>query len=137
MAHYFDGAAHLAGFLDDQVYMGNALLKAYSVTGNKPYLESAAALAEFILTRLRNPQGGYYDIDIPGPALTGFRLTLIAQNGRAASFFLTLAQAAQNSRYRDAALWALAAFNGDFSVYGLDAASFAQALGEYALGTQT
>jgi uncharacterized protein YyaL (SSP411 family) len=136
MAHYFDGAAHLAGFLDDQVYMGNALLKAYSITQNKRHLESATALAEFILTRLRNPQGGYYDIDTPGPALTGFRLTLIAQNGRAASFFLALAEATQNSRYRDAALWALAAFRGDFSPYGLDAACFGQALGEYAIGAR-
>ena len=137
MTHYYDGAAHVAGLLEDQVYMGNALLKAYSMARDTRYLERATALAEFILARLKNPHGGYYDIEIPGPALNAFRLTLIAQNGRAASFFLTLAQAAQNSRYRDAALWALAAFNGDFSVYGLDAASFAQALGEYALGTQT
>jgi uncharacterized protein len=136
MAHYFDGAAHLAGLLDDQVYMGNALLKAYSITRDTRYLERATALAEFILTRLKNPQLGYYDIEIPGPALSGFRLTLIAQNGRAASFFMTLAEATQNSRYRDAALWALTAFTGDFSPYGLDAASFGQALGEYAMGAQ-
>ena len=136
MAHYFDGAAHCAGLLEDQVHMGNALLKAYSITRDIPYLDGATALGEFILARLRNPQGGYYDIEIPGPALAGFRLTLIAQNGRAASFFLTLAEATQDSRYRDAALWALAAFTGDFSAYGLDAACFGQALGEYATGAQ-
>jgi uncharacterized protein YyaL (SSP411 family) len=136
MAHYFDGAAHLAGLLDDQVHVGNALLKAYSITQNNQYLEGATTLAEFILARLKNPQGGYYDIEIPGPALAGFRLTLIAQNGAAASFFLTLAEATQNIRYRNAALWALAAFSGDFSPYGLDAACFGQALGEYAIGAQ-
>jgi uncharacterized protein YyaL (SSP411 family) len=137
MAHYYDGAAHLAGLLEDQVYMGNALLKAHSITRDARYLEDATALGEFILTRLKNPQGGYYDIELPGPALAGFRLTLIAQNGAAASFFLTLAKAAQKSRYRDAALWALAAFNGDFSPYGLDAACFGQALGEHAIRAQT
>ena len=137
MAHYYDGAAHLAGLLEDQVYMGNALLKAHSITRDTRYLERVTALAEFILARLKNPHGGYYDIDIPGPALSAFRLTLIAQNGRAASFFLTLAKLTQNGRYRDAALWALAAFNGDFSPYGLDAACFGQALGEYAIGAQT
>ncbi len=137
MAHYYDGAAHLAGLLEDQVYMGNALLKAHSITRDTRYLERATALAEFILARLKNPHGGYYDIEIPGPALSAFRLTLIAQNGRAASFFLTLAQAPQNNRYRDAALWALAAFKGDFSPYGLDAACFGQALGEYAMSAQT
>ena len=137
MTHYYHGAAHVAGLLEDQVYMGIALLKAHSITRDTRYLDRATALAEFILVRLKNPQGGYYDIDVPGPALSAFRLTLIAQNGRAASFFLTLAQAAQNSRYRDAALWALAAFNGDFSSYGLDAAFFGQALGEYAMAMQT
>jgi uncharacterized protein len=137
MAHYFDGAAHLAGLLDDQVQMGNALLKAYLITRDTRYLERATALAEFIIARLKNSQGGYYDIDIPGPALSGFRLTLIAQNGRAASFFLRLAKMTQDSRYWDAALSALAAFNGDFSRYGLDAACFGQALGEYAMSAHT
>jgi len=132
MAHYFDGAAHLPGLLDDQVNMGTALLKAYSITQNNRYIERAKDLAEFILARLKNPQGGYYDIEIPGPALAGFRLTLIAQNGRAASFFLGLAEATQNSRYREAAVWALAAFAGDLSPYGSDVASFGRALGEYA-----
>jgi hypothetical protein len=136
MAHYFDGAAHLAGLLDDQVYMGNALLKAYSITQHKRYLESATALANFILERLKNPQGGYYDSEIPGPALAGFRLTLIAQNGRAATFFLALADATQDTRYRDAALWALAAFSGDLGPYGFDAACFGQALDEYVISAQ-
>jgi uncharacterized protein len=136
MAHYFDGAAHLAGLIDDQVYIGNALLKAHSITRNNRYLERATAVAEIILARLKNPQGGYYDIEMPGPALAGFRLTLIAQNGAAASFFLTVADATQNSRYRDAAGWALAAFSGDLSRYGLDAACFGQALGEYAIGAR-
>lgn len=136
LAHYYDGAAHLAGLLDDQVQMGNALVKAYSVTGNNRYLERATDLAEFILARLKNPHGGYFDIDVPGPALSAFRLTLVAQNGATASFFLRLAEMTQNSRHRDAALWALAAFTGDFSPYGLDAASFGQALGEYAVRAQ-
>ena len=134
MAHYFDGAPHVPGLLDDQVYMGSALLKAYSITRESRYLEHATALAEFILARLKSTQGGYYDLDVPGPALAGFRLTLIGQNGAAASFFLALAKATQDGRYRDAALWALAAFTSDFSAYGLDAARFGEALGEYAEG---
>jgi uncharacterized protein len=130
MVHYFDGAPHVPGLLEDQVHMGIALLKAHSITRETRYLENATALAEFILARLKNPQGGYYDTDMPGPALANFRLTLIGQNGAAASLFLALAQATQNSNYRHAALWALAAFSGDFSPYGLDAARFGQALCE-------
>ncbi|HEX6436281.1 MAG TPA: DUF255 domain-containing protein [Candidatus Binatia bacterium] len=132
MAHYFDGAAQVAGLLDDQIHMGNALLKAYSTAEDTKYLERAIALGQFILAQLKNPQGGYYDIEIPGPALAAFRITLIAQNGAAASFFLRLAEATRESRYRDAAVWALAAFTGDFGPYGLDAAGFGRALGEYA-----
>ena len=134
MVHYVDGAARVSGLLDDQVQMGMALLKAYRATGESQYLERATSLAEFILARLRNPNGGYYDICAPGPALLNFRLTLIGQNGAAASFFLALARATKERKYRDNALWALTAFSGDFSSYGLDAARFGQTLGEFATG---
>jgi len=134
MVHYFDDAPHVPGLLEDQVYMAIALLKAHSITRETRYLENATALAEFILARLKNPQGGYYDTDMPGPALADFRLTLIGQNGAAASLFLALAEATQESNHRHAALWALAAFTGDFSPYGLDAACFGRALGEYVDG---
>jgi hypothetical protein len=58
---------------------------------------------------------------------------LIGQNGAAASFFLALAEATgkERDKYREAALWALCAFSGDLSPYGLDAACFGQALCEY------
>jgi uncharacterized protein YyaL (SSP411 family) len=55
---------------------------------------------------------------------------LIEQNGTAALFFLALAEATGEARYRDAAHWALSAFTGDFSSYGIHAAAFGQALGE-------
>lgn len=131
MAHYFDGAPHGAGLLEDQIAMGSALLKAYSITAENEYRERATMLAEFVGVQLKNPNGGYYDIHTPGPALAGFRLTLIAQNGAAASFFLALAEATGKDKYREAALWALCAFSGDLSPYGLDAACFGQALCEY------
>jgi uncharacterized protein len=130
MFHYFDGAAHVPGLLNDQARMGNALLQAHKATGETKYLERAKQLAEFILARLKNPTGGYYDIAVSGPAYLSFRLTLIEQNGAAASFFLALAEAAGELRYRDAAIWALSAFKGDFSSYGIHAAGFGQALAD-------
>ena len=93
MFHYFDGAAHVPGLLNDQARMGTALLKAHRATAEARYLERAKELAEFILSRLKNPDGGYYDLAAPGPAYLSFRLTLIEQNGAAASFFLALAEA--------------------------------------------
>jgi uncharacterized protein YyaL (SSP411 family) len=135
MFHYFDGAAHALGLLNDQARMGNALLKAHRVTTEASYLERAQNLAEFILAQLKNPDGGYFDIAVPGPAYLSFRLTLIEQNGAVASFFLTLADATGDLRYRDAALWALSAFMGDFSSYGIHAAGFGQALNEFVNGS--
>jgi uncharacterized protein YyaL (SSP411 family) len=128
--HYFDGAAHVPGLLQDQTQMGSALLRAYEVTGEVEYLDRARRLAEFILTELKNSAGGFYDIRAQDAASLKLRLTLIEQNGAAASFFLSLAHAANDAKYRDAARWALIAFANDFSQYGVHAAPFGRALGE-------
>ena len=134
MFHYFEGVPRVSGLLNDQARMGTALVQAHKATNETKYLERAEQLAEFILARLKNPAGGYYDIAAPGPAYLSFRLTLIEQNGAAASFLLALAKATRESRYRDAALWALAAFPADFSSYGIHAAGFGQALNEFVNG---
>jgi uncharacterized protein YyaL (SSP411 family) len=131
MFHYFEGVPRVPGLLTDQARMGTALVQAHKATSETKYLERAQQLAEFILTRLKNPAGGYYDIAAPGSAYLSFRLTLIEQNGVAASFFLALAEAARETRYHDAALWALGAFTGDFSSYGIHAAGFGRALNEF------
>ena len=134
MFHYFDGTAHVPGLLNDQVRMGTALVRAHGSTGAAKYLEQAADLAEFILSGLKNPYGGYYDLAIPGSAYLSFRLTLIEQNGAAASFFLGLAEATRELKYRDAALWALNAFKEDFSSYGIHSAGFGRALNDFLRG---
>ena len=54
MFHYFDGAAHAPGLLQDQAQMGSALLRAYQATGDGEYVDRARRLAEFILTELKN-----------------------------------------------------------------------------------
>jgi uncharacterized protein len=131
MFHYFDATAHVPGLLNDQVRMGTALVHAHRSTGAAKYLEQAVDLAEFILSGLKNPDGGYYDVANPGSAYLSFRLTLIEQNGAAASFFLALAEATREIRYRDATLWALSAFTGEFSSYGIHAAAYGQALNEF------
>jgi uncharacterized protein YyaL (SSP411 family) len=118
------------GLLQDQTQMGSALLRAYEVTGEVEYLDRARRLAALIVTALKNPAGGFYDIRAQDAASLKLRLTLIEQNGAAASFFLSLAHAANDAKYRDAARWALIAFANDFSQYGVHAAPFGRALGE-------
>ncbi|HUK41399.1 MAG TPA: DUF255 domain-containing protein [Candidatus Acidoferrales bacterium] len=128
MFHYFDGAPHLEGMLNDQTRMGIALTCAYRSSGEAKHLERAKDLGEFVLAKLKNPGGGYYDIPVEGIGYLGLRLTLIDQNGTAALFFLNLAEATKEHRYLEAAEWALSAFQGDFSSYDIHAASFGQAL---------
>jgi len=88
-------------------------------------------LAEFVLTKLENAQGGYYDLPVQGVAYLSLRLTLIEENGASGLFFLALAEATKEPRYRAAARWALIAFRGDFSSYGIHAAPFGQALEDW------
>ena len=131
MFHCFDGTARLGGWLGDQVLMGSALLEAHKATGKREFLEQAQELAEFIVGRFKNPAGGYYDLEASGIAYLGFRLTLIEQNGPAASFFLALAQATGDLYWREAATWALNAFKENFRSYGIHAAAYGRALGDY------
>lgn len=129
MCHYFDGASHVPGLLQDQAQMGSAWLRAYAATGVAEYLDRARWLGEFILIELKNPAGGFYDIRAQDSASLKVRLTLIEQNGATASFFLALARATNDAKYRAAARWALNAFSGEFATYGIHAAEFGQALG--------
>jgi uncharacterized protein YyaL (SSP411 family) len=131
MFHYFQGTPAAPGLINDQACMGTALVAAYRATGEGRYLDHARELAEYILARFKNPAGGYYDIATLGAAYLSFRLTLIEQNGAAAAFFLALADATREPCYRDASLWALSAFAGAFSSYGIHASGFGQALDEF------
>jgi uncharacterized protein YyaL (SSP411 family) len=131
MFHYSDDAAHLPGLLIDQASMGLALVQAFHATGDASFLKCANELAEFVLARLTNPAGGYFDRGESALSFFGERLTLIDQNGIAALFFLKLADAMKETKYRDAALWALNAFDGDFGSYGIHAAPFGRALCEW------
>ena len=106
-------------------------MQAWKATGENQYLERAEKLAEFILTKLRNPDGGYYDLSVPEPANLRYPLTLMEQNGAAASFFFALAQSTGEAKYQDAGDWALGPFTGDFSPYGIHAAGFGRALAEF------
>jgi uncharacterized protein len=132
MHHFYDDAPRLPGLLVDQARVGTALVQAYSASDEIKYLERARELAEFILTRLTNPAGGYFDLSAPGVDLLKLRLTEIEQNGAAAWFFLKLAQAANEPKYREAGHWALRAFSGNFISYGVHAAGFGKALAEWA-----
>ncbi|HEX5022289.1 MAG TPA: DUF255 domain-containing protein [Candidatus Binatia bacterium] len=129
--HYHDGAPRVPGLLNDQAQMGIALVQAYFASGDSKYVDRALESAELIIERLTNATGGYFDLVPDQTGLRRFQLTDVDQNGAAASFFLSLAQAADDTKYRESARWALDAFDGDFSAGGVQAARFGRALIEY------
>jgi uncharacterized protein YyaL (SSP411 family) len=131
MFHYFDDSARLSGWLGDQVAMGTALLQVYGTTDESAYLEEALELAQFILAHFKDPTGGYFDIEASGFGYLSFPLTLIEQNGPAASFFLSLAAVTADSHWREAALWALSALKEGCGYYGVHAAALGMALAQY------
>jgi uncharacterized protein YyaL (SSP411 family) len=129
--HYFDGTAQLGSWLGDQVFLGSALLRAHEATHRTAYLDYALQLADFVATRFRNPDGGYYDIAAGGSGCVEVRLTLIELNGPTALFFLELARITDNPGWREAAAWALRGFGDDLRSYGVHAAAFGIALARY------
>jgi uncharacterized protein YyaL (SSP411 family) len=131
MYHYYDGEPHLPGLLLDQAQTGTALVKVYCESDDTKYLDRARELANFIVARLKNPSGGYFDLADREIGFLKLRLTDVSQNGAAASFFLDLAEATKEPEYRDAALWALRGFTGNFRSYGIHAARFGQALSDF------
>jgi uncharacterized protein YyaL (SSP411 family) len=131
MRHYFDEMPRVPGLLIDQAQMGSALVHAFRATGAAEFIQRAKELADFILVHLTNPDGGYYDRGESELDFFGSRLTLIDQNGIAASFFLMLAGATKEGKYHDAAIWALSAFTENFASWGIHVAPFGRALGEF------
>jgi uncharacterized protein YyaL (SSP411 family) len=129
--HYHDGAPRLPGMLRDQALLGTAMLDAYGASGDAIYRERAKTSAEFILARLKNPAGGFYDRDTHEHGFLKFPLTDLDQNGAAASLFLRVAEAAGDLKYHEAARWALRAARGDAAAEGIHAARFGRALGEF------
>jgi uncharacterized protein len=137
MCHYFDDAPHVPGLLQDQALMGLALARAYEATGEERYLERAKQLAEFILSQLENSAGGFYDVPAQDSAALRVRLSLIEQNGAAASFLLRVGRATGDAKYRAAARHALSGYTGEFASYGVHCAPVGTALGEFLSAAKT
>jgi uncharacterized protein YyaL (SSP411 family) len=131
MSHYFEGCPQLHGLLNDQVRTGLALLSAHAATGEASFLVRAQELAEFVLTRLRNPAGGFFDIGAAGSPLARLPLTLIEQNGVASTFFVSLGEATRDARYREAALSVFGPFVENAVQYGIHAATMGAAMSSW------
>jgi len=131
LCHYFDGKPSAPGLLIDKVRVASALLDALAVTGDDSHLGRAKALGLRILDEHRNPAGGFYDISQNGPGHLQYQLTLLTENGLTASLMLRLYDATGDDAFSDGAGWALGAFTGDLSVYGVFASDFGVAMANF------
>jgi hypothetical protein len=131
-------AGHAGGplLLDDQVQAASAAIAAYQHTGEARWLERARSLADFVLARLGDPEGGgFFDV-VPGAGvgLLDQRAKPIqdaptpAPNAVAASVLLRLAAITEEPRYAVEAERTLAAFAGGAADAGLFVATYLQAV---------
>ena len=105
--------------LDDQVQAASAAIAAYEFTGQAVWLDRARGLADLVLRRFADPQGGFRDsAGDSGPGLLGQSATPIqdaptpAPNAVAALVFLRLGAILENEAYRAAGERTLGAFAG-------------------------
>ena len=129
--HLYQGSVHAPPLLSDQALLGLALVHSYGASGKPVYFEWAEQLAQFVLTCLRNPAGGYFDVPANHSTSLGSRLTLIEANGPTALFFMALGDVTKAQKYFDAARWALRSFRGDLGSCGVLAAAYGSALDQY------
>jgi len=105
--------------LDDQIQAASAAIAAYEYGGDRVWLERAHSLADLVLERFADLQGGFFDSAAEsGVGLLAQRAQLIqdaptpAPNAVAALVLLRLAAILEEERYRVAAERTLEAFAG-------------------------
>lgn len=126
-------------YLRDQVAMGRALIGLYRVTGDREYRDLARELADFMLARLVDDQGGGFFAHTEDPAAVGAlaqRRKPLEENGMAARFLLELhryldGDGTEATPYGDAARAALEAVGARSGIK-----ERGRIVGEYVLGLE-
>ncbi len=134
---FAEDAAHVPGFLDDYVWVAEALLQAFQVTGEARYLATARDLMDRALRTFWDACGsGFFDLR-PDPAAVGplkrpakaiQDTSTPAPNTMAALVLDQLALLTNVQSYQQKAQQLLEAFAGRAPEYGWFAASYALAV---------
>lgn len=115
--------------LADQVELGRALVWAAHLAGREDDLARARAVADTLLGVYWDRKGGFRTRALPSRGLVRPAPRLAAENARAARFLAELAAVSGETRYREAARRAVAAFPKELEKpKGLEAAEWALAL---------
>lgn len=129
---YYQGEAHIPGFLDDNVQMAMACLDAYEVSGHKLYLEAAEDIMKYCLDNFWDDErGGFFDTarahrrfvrkpfeDVPTPAANAVAVMVLDR----------LYYTTSEGRYRESSERTLKAYAGSAEESGHFASAYALAL---------
>ncbi len=106
---YRAGRAHLDAYVDDYSYTIDALIALFEATGHTDWIEHAIRLADIMLARFQDPQGGgfYYTADDAESLITRNKEwhdgSLVSGNASAAMALLKLSRLCDREDYRAAA----------------------------------
>jgi uncharacterized protein YyaL (SSP411 family) len=101
-----EGVHSLYGLLSDHILFGQALVEAFSSTGQSRFLQNAEALAEVSQQLLQDPvHGGFFDHPRMSDTLGLLKLPTkpVTENFRAALWYLTLFHLTGKQEYRSIA----------------------------------
>lgn len=132
---FIDGALFhsggVAAFLDDYVYLVEALVEAYETTAKRRYIDLAEQFMKTCLDSFADEKGGFFDTS---SVVLGARLKRVedvphpSANAVAAILLLRLHHITGNERYLKDAEKDLEAFSGSAGEYGIHAGSYFCAL---------
>jgi uncharacterized protein YyaL (SSP411 family) len=134
MYHYrVKGKSHIPGLLTDQVHMIKCLVDSYQIASEKMFLDHAESIANYMLRRLWNDAGGFYDKPEEN-GVFGALKTLdkpLGDNSAAADAFLRLHHLTGKKKYLETARKTLQYFAPHIQRYGIMAAVYGLAVEYY------
>ncbi len=131
------GTSHTPAFLDDYAYLASALLDLYEVTSEAERLQQARRVADALIERFADPDGGgFYETsagreDLIARLKRGYDQARPNGNAVAARALLRLAPHTDEAAYRDAAVGTLKAFHPTMTEAPEAAAAMLLALESY------
>jgi uncharacterized protein YyaL (SSP411 family) len=135
VAHYFDGAPHVRGLLDDQILLANAALDAFEAGGNITYEMIAEELAYYALrTMWDEVDGGFFDRSQPDSneavGLLARRVKPFVSNCEAARLLIRVAASSGDHELLTNVRSILQSFAGFVSAHGPLGAHYVLAMRE-------
>ncbi|WGM90427.1 MAG: DUF255 domain-containing protein [Candidatus Bathyarchaeum tardum] len=134
MSHFIiDKKANLSGLLTDQVFMLKCLIDCYQFTADRKFLAYAQKLAQFMMEKLWDSSGGFYDKPKDPNAFGALKRSdkPLEENSVASEAFLRLYQLTGNTKFLEVAKKSLEQFVSVAKKYGFMASGYGLAVELY------